>query len=219
MKGTEMTKSKICRVCNLRSIGAGTGEINDRADARRLEMCVPCAEEANWEIVHSDHSHAGLADGSLTWKGTTFKTKKSFDAWAASERGEMERCWICHPEFNRASEEYASRTGTSREGMTVHARGSVADKIAVIKEAGEKAGGKVSVRHERAEDKKIVLSTTLTWTSRVGAKLTVVWDDRGRFLYGPSVAVGRISADTPAKAKPRKIRNVSEALRFIASPA
>lgn len=202
------SRKNVCGSCNLRSIGAGTGESNDRADARRLDLCVPCAEESQWEIVHSDNSHAELADGSLTWKGTTFKTKKSFDVWAAEEKAAMERCWYCHPELNRASAEYVVVAGTSREGMVIHARGSLAEKVAVIDDAAKTAGWTTKIVNSKKHE-----TVTLTATSAIGAVLTVVWDARGRFQYGPTVA--RISAD----AKARKIRNVAEALRFIARPA
>lgn len=201
------SRKNVCGACNLRSIGAGKGDDNDRQQARTLDLCVPCLEEAGWENAHSDNSHADLADGSLTWKQTSFKTKREFDAWAETERAMMERCWICHPELNRASAEYVAVSGTSREGMVIHARGSVAEKVAVIDDAAKPAGWTTKIVNSKKHE-----TVTLTAVKN-GAVLTVVWDARGRFQYGPSVA--RISAD----GKARKIRNVAEALRFIARPA
>lgn len=207
-----------CTVCGIRPIGGGVGD-EDKATLRSLKMCNPCATEGSWENTHSDASHETI--DALTVKGSTFKTKAALEEWRAQERNVMERCWICHPELNAASTEYVSREGTSREGMTVHARGGITGKVACLQEAGKAAGGTVEITEQttgKGKDKAVIW-TTLVWRSAIGAELKVVWDDRGRFQYGPSVATGRISEDTPAKDAPRKIRNVAEALRFIANPA
>lgn len=211
-----------CTVCGVRSIGSGRGD-EDKGTLRALKMCNPCATEGGWENTHSDAGHETI--DTITVRNSSFKTKAALEEWKAEERKVMERCWICHPELNAAKVEYVAKDGTSREGMVVHARGGISGKVACLQEAGVKAGGKVEIKEEtvtrgKGKDKEeVVISTTLVWRSRIGAELTVVWDHAGRFQYGPSLAVGRISEDTPAKEAPRKIRNVAEALRFIANPA
>lgn len=211
-----------CTVCGVRPIGSGIGD-EDKRQLRTLQMCNPCATEGGWMNTHSDAGHETI--DALTVRNSSFKTKAALEEWKAQERKVMERCWICHPELDASSADYVAREGTSREGMVVHARGGISGKVACLQEAGKAAGGNVVVKEEtvtrgKGKDKEdVVVSTTLVWRSRIGAELTVVWDHAGRFQYGPSVAVGRISEDTPAKEAPRKIRNVAEALRFIATPA
>lgn len=206
-----------CTACGVRPIGGGIGD-EDKATLRSLKMCNPCATEGGWSNLHSDDAHETFE--TFTVKGSNFKTKAALDAWKAETRKATEQCWICHPELDASSADYVAREGTSREGMVVHARGGIDGKVACLKTAGETAGGTVEITEQTTGrgKEKAVISTTLVWRSRIGAELTVVWDDRGRFQYGPSVATGRISEDTPAKEAPRKIRNVAEALRFIASP-
>jgi hypothetical protein len=187
-----------CRSCEARPIGGGSGEENDRDYARTVELCVPCAEEAGWENSHGDYSHAALADGSLTWKGTSYKTKKAFDEWATDERASMERCWICHPELNRASVDYAGRTGTSREGMVI-----VVPVRASGKEKAEAVAAKIPFESKVRTVKGV---TTLRAAQEKGATLVLVWDERGRWDYSAS----RVEVD----GKARKIRNASEALRL-----
>lgn len=199
-----------CTACGTRGIGTGPGE-EDKATLKSLGLCNPCATEGSWSNAHSDHSHEGFE--SLTVRGSSFRTKAALDAYKAEIRQETERCWICHPELDRSRAEYVAKDGTSREGMIVHARGGIAGKVDCLKTAGEAAGGEVKVT-EQATGKgkeRAVIATKLVWRSPVGVELTVVWDARGRFQYGPSVVT--------TGEQPRKIRNVSEALRVIAQPA
>lgn len=192
-----------CTVCGVRGIGTGPGD--DRDSARSLKMCNPCATEGGWENTHDDHGHDAILQ--------KLADKKRLTAAQKAEQPITEHCWICHPELNAAKAEVAVKDGTSREGMVVHAQGGIEGKVACLKTAGEAAGGTVEVTEATTGrgKERAVISTTLRWRSPVGVELTVVWDARGRFQYGPSVvATGE---------QPRKIRNVSEALRVIAQPA
>jgi hypothetical protein len=195
----------VCRACEVRPVGGGTGEENDRTFARSIDLCVPCAEEANWENAHSDNGHDLLAAGTASWKNYSFKTKKAFDEWAAEERAAMERCWICKPELNRASEEYVGRTGTSREGMVINVplRASSKEKAeAIAAKIGKPYA--VSIRTVKGV-------TTLKAAKSQGEGVVLVWDENGRWDYSASRA--------EVAGKSRKIRNASEALRLCSFSA
>ena len=88
-------------------------------DAGVPDMCQPCADEGGWENTHNDNGHEDLA----------------------ADDSERDGCWVCHPELNRASDDYVARKGSSKAGMTVIAKG---DKISVVVEALRKAGAVVS---------------------------------------------------------------------------
>lgn len=83
-----MTAKKLCRVCGVRTIATGKGNNNDQMQAKAVELCIPCLEEAEWENTHSDDDHAGTPEGYLT-----------------------DACWICHPELNLAKKDHTPRTG------------------------------------------------------------------------------------------------------------
>jgi hypothetical protein len=183
-----MTAKTRCASCTVRPI------TNDSPES---QLCTPCLREAEWENSHSDNGHAGLADGSLTWKQTNYKTKKAFDAWVADESKTMEQCWICHPELNEAQREYTPRNGSSREGMRMTVRrGAAPQEKAALVEAAILGTGRGTAK---VTTRKGV--TTLKGT--IGdTPVELRWEGR-------SFVAGRFNG--------RAVRNVSEALRLVAA--
>jgi hypothetical protein len=171
--------TKKCRSCQIRPVAGGTvrgdGDA-DRATAKSVELCLPCLAEAGWENEHSDYGHADgkNADGDPT-----------------------DSCWMCHPELNEASADYAARRGTSRAGMTIHVpiRATGKDKAAAVITQLPK-GFATSVNTRKG---------VVTLKAAKGKDLGTVlrWNANGPFISG--------------EANGRKIRNVAEALRVLAA--
>jgi hypothetical protein len=86
---------KICTICNTRPVGTGAGV--DPQHARTMGYCNPCLTEAEWENMHSDYCHEGIADG--TYEGDDHTVL------------DMDNCWVCHPELNAAAVGYTPKTG------------------------------------------------------------------------------------------------------------
>lgn len=107
-----------------------------------------------------------------------------------------QKCWICHPELNEASASYKPASGSGRSGMrmTVRPTAGAKDKAKVIADALKTKGISSKVR---------TIKGTTTLTAKLGKDVTldVVWE--GRSLIS-------------AKAE-RKLRNVSEVLRYLES--
>lgn len=206
------TNRKLCNVCNTRPVATA----QQRREMGGIEdMCIPCYEEGSWENTHSDNAHDDIAADNFPFEATTFalnegsgteeERRAAYEAYIASEKAAMADCWICHPELNQASADYTPRNGTSREGMTIHARGTGDDKAALVIEAVKAIGG--TARAVRAGKGKKDAGE-LTLTAKIGeSTLTLKWDASGRYMYGPSVF------------NSKKVRNVSEALRIIAASA
>lgn len=156
----------------------------DRDYAKAVRMCVPCATEAGWENAHNDGHDRHSATGEI-------------------DATEVEHCWICHPELNNA-QLLAERkwTGTSRTGMTIHVtpKASGLDKAAQTGEQFPKAFA-VAISKPTKRNGQV---TTLKAATSVGNGFVLRWDASGRFFFGQFLQDG----------KPRKVRNVSEALRL-----
>lgn len=90
-----MGEPKLCRVCNTRKIGTGaTVAEGDIREARRMELCVPCSVQAEWDNEHSDAGHE------------------------ANSHSKVDACWACHPELNPDFDGAPEpRKGTSRAGV------------------------------------------------------------------------------------------------------
>lgn len=159
-------------------------------------ICAPCLEEAEWENLHSDNGHEGI--DTLEIGNTNLRSKKAFNAFVAETKAEMESCWVCHPEFNKAKEIYVQRTGTSREGIKL----SVPPK-ADAKTKALSVAAKIEGRHFEKGSVKVRTVKGIT-TLRAG-EVTLTWDVNGRFVSAGSSVNGK------------KVRNVSEALRVLAA--
>jgi hypothetical protein len=156
-------------------------------------LCTPCLTKAEMENTHSDHGHGDI--DTYTLANTNFTKKSQLEAYKAETKIEMETCWVCHPELDQSEESYVQRDGTSRAGMTIYAKGSAKEKAALIALAAEGTGnGSVKYRTVKGV-------TTLKGTAN-GVEIRMTWEG-DRFVSGTF--------------GPRKVRNVSEALRRISA--
>lgn len=183
-----MAASKRCEICETRPIMTGAEKAQVGSN---FPYCFPCMTKADWENTHSDRGHEDIDTYSVA--NTTFAKKSEVDAYVAETKEEMKGCWICHPEMDETQESYVQRNGTSREGMTIIAKGSAKEKAALVAMAIEGTGkGTVKV------------STRSGFTTLKGSfgetKIVAIWEGQ-RFHR--------------AEVGSRKARNVSEILRLI----
>jgi hypothetical protein len=167
------------------------------ANSEMPHLCIPCYTEAGWENTHSDQGHEGFE--ALTVKQTNFRTKAALEEWKAEVRKEIEGCWICRPELNKASAEYVSRAGTSRQGM----------KLSVtLKASGKEKAAEVQAKLPKgyaAKAQNVKGIVTLKAAISTGNGIILRWDANGRFLSG----------EVQLEGKSRKVRNVAELLRIV----
>lgn len=206
---------KICTICNVRPVAPAS-----QLPAAGMPYCVPCCTQADWENMHSDFGHTEIMNAtshleleSLTRselaqmietlpihgaaKGITSRTKKAeiIDLIRTRVADETRGCWICHPDLDETSAEYAPK-GTSRKGMVVTAKGDVTTKSALVANALKNTSGVTA---------KIVTTKTgiTTLVAKAdGVEIEITWES-DRYV------TGRIAG--------KKVRNVAEALRVIAA--
>jgi ribosomal protein S14 len=177
---------KTCVICKTRP-GMTASQLQFLGLGRDYaDQCQPCHVEAEWENAHSDRNHEAF--NAETWVPET--TERVVDLIE-----ETKDCWICHPELNEAAKTYAPRSGSSKAGMKIHAKGSVRDKIEVVKRAAMERGLSMAIEETGGQ-----------YTAKING-LQLSWDASGRYDYaGSSWANG---------GKVTKVRNVSEALRIL----
>lgn len=149
-------------------------------------LCTPCFDYAGWENTHGDNAHEGNG--------------------AASEAEEIAECPVCHPELDTRT---ARKTGRSRLGMVIVAKGTEIHKSETFRVAAEAAGWIVTVHAEDYSDGTDEGATRYYADAhRNGDAVQLAWDGR-RYDYPSSSA--RIAG------KDRKVRNLKEALRLLAA--
>lgn len=174
-------KKGLCNICGKRRNYTGPGDKAPRAS----DMCNPCFEEGGWENTHSDAAHSEIDLENLT------------EEQALEVRG----CWICYPELNLAQAE--PKTGRSRAGMVIVAKGTEIHKSVTFKEAAEAAGWSVVITTTVDADE----NERHTAAAKKGDDLIVMkWSGRA-YDYPASNAILR--------GKARKVRNLKEALRLL----
>lgn len=190
-----MSISPRCTICETRP-----AEPMSRRMSVDQVYCYPCSTLADHENAHSDQSHdeilrANSAGEKLTRKGWNFKTQKAMDEWLAAEREVMAECWVCKPELDETQIEYVQRKGVSRVGQTqiVPVRAPGATKAEAVRVALAAIGWTATVSARKGV-------TTLAIKS---SNFQLQWDERGCYMYGPSVYGDR------------KIRNAKEAVRIL----
>ena len=162
--------------------------------AKENGLCEPCSEYGEWENTHSDDAHDQYAD--------------STDEQVES----MKNCPVCHPELDPRNAKV--RTGRSRAGMVIVAKGSEFHKSETFRVAAVAAGWDVTVQRETyeleedAEGEGTRFYATATKTTQLGAddSISLAWDGRA-YDYPASGAV--------LAGKDRKVRNLKEALRLL----
>lgn len=186
-RAEEAAKAKPAPTAKKRCANCGTRPRT--SESPEGQLCEPCLREAEHENQHSDDDHEGLINRAETAKHANVDNKKSILADLARYQTEIDGCWICHPELNKASVAYVERAGTSRKGivMTVSLRATGREKAQQV--ATKLGGGKISSSKGR--------------TVLRHGDLVLVWEANGRFTSEGS------------KFGKRAIRNASEALRLV----
>lgn len=206
---------KLCTICGTAPANSPTGE-----------SCIPCYEYAADENSHNDNNHDGLNElfeklpslGAVALrqvaKGKVKNTGKdrmrSQDLRNAISNfitGETEGCLVCHPQRQNIAKPKIKRSAPvtdrpSRKGQKINvplrAPGAVKAAV-VIAAAGEERSFLTSLAGGM-------------WSLDVNFpqfSIHLSWDEEGRFDYEQSyVRVGT--------GKTKKVRNVAEALRWIA---
>jgi Rho termination factor-like protein len=150
---------------------------------RGSELCDDCREYAEWENTHSDNGH---------------------------ENGEgefAEGCPVCHPELD--PRKGPVKTGRSRAGMVIVAKGTEIHKSETFRVAAEAAGWTVTVQSETYElpEGTTGEGTRYYATATKGeSHIALAWDGRA-YDYPESGA--------SFHGKARKVRNLKEALRLL----
>jgi hypothetical protein len=145
---------------------------------RGSDLCDQCREYAEWENAHSDGGH---------------------------ERGEDVNedaisCPVCHPELDPRT---PRKTGRSRAGMVIVAKGTEVHKSATFKAAAEAAGWTVEISVQEYEDGG---TRHFADAHRGEDAIQLAWNGRA-YDYDASSAL--------LNGKSRKVRNLKEALRLI----
>lgn len=172
------TSGKICNVCKTRRAGN---------DAGLSDMCQPCADEGGWENAHGDNDHAGITAKLAAGEELDDVEKTEASIW-------MPKCWICHPELNKAQR--APRTRESKAGMTVLAKG---DKIGFVVDELRKLGAIVATETSKQGYTGLVARVD----TAVGSyQIECGW--WGRSFHYPAASING-----------KKFRNVSELFRML----
>ena len=146
------------------------------------ELCDECLQYAEWENAHSDGNHQAGED-------------VNEDAVS---------CPVCHPELDPRN---VVKTGRSRAGMVIVAKGTEVHKSLTFKRAAEATGWTVEIS-TMVEDEVEKHTAVAIRTTQLGADdvITLVWNGRA-YDYPASSAV--------LKGKVRMVRNLKEALRLL----
>lgn len=146
-------------------------------------LCPPCYDYAGWENTHSDSGHEALLD-------------------STSEQDEDQvSCPVCHPELDPRTER---KTGKSRAGMVILAKGDEVHKSSLFKRMAEAKGWKVVVTEiEISEDETRYVA--VAEMPNFG-EIHLAWNGRA-YDYANSGAT--------LNGKARKVRNLKEATRLI----
>lgn len=152
-------------------------------------ICTPCYEEGGWENTHNDAGHGDLDLNALT----------------DEQAEEVHGCWICYPELNEAQRE--PRAGRSRAGMVIIAKGTEIHKSATFREAAEKLGWTVTVQEQTYDDGDALNTRYYANAHKGQDAIQLAWDGRAYDYPGSSARLA---------GKDRKVRNLKEALRFLA---
>lgn len=149
---------------------------------RGSQLCDECREYAEWENTHSDHGHD---DG----------------------KGEYaEQCPVCRPELDPRT---ARKTGRSRAGMVILAKGTEVHKSNLFAKEAEAKGWTVTTMSETYELPEGTTGEGTRWfatATRGEESISLAWDGRAYDYHASSAVLA---------GKPRKIRNLKEALRLI----
>lgn len=158
-------------------------ECGRKEDFRASGLCTACREYAEWENTHGDENHETIANANFT-----------------------ETCPVCHPELDGRK---ARRTGRSRAGMTIVAKGTEIHKSLLFKKEAEAIGWTVEISketYEMAADAEGEGTRHYATATRGTDSISLAWDGRA---YDYSASSARIAG------KDRKVRNLKEALRLI----
>jgi hypothetical protein len=163
-------------------------ECGRREDFRASGLCRPCREFGEWENTHADEGHQ-----------------------TGNQQITVSDCPVCHPELDPRT---ARKTGRSRVGMVIVAKGTEMHKSLIFKAAAEAVGWTVEIARETyelaadAEGEGTRFYATATKTTQLGAddSISLAWDGRA-YDYDASSAV--------LAGKGRKVRNLKEALRLL----
>lgn len=205
---------KVCNICKTRPIDK---------EASVQDACLLCATEGEWENTHTDGSHEKLAQlvdqidiftavelrkaasSAGVKNAAKYKSAQLRELFAKAIADERKGCWICYPELNEAQRTTKARvTGErfSRKGQVIHVplRAPGEEKAAVIVKAAP--GAPIQIFTEKQGTVRLDLTTP-------SFVLILAWDAKGRYDYDRSVAA--------VGGKQKKVRNVSEALRILAT--
>lgn len=149
------------------------------------DICIPCYRESGWENTHSDAGHAEIL--------AQPESERTIE-----EQDEIRGCWICFPELNEANADYVAKSGTSRQGQVVVAKG---DKARIFSDAAEAAGFRTAF--QRLDSGK-----TTVIVEKAENRIMLVWN-------GPAYDYALSGATLGGKS--RKVRNLKEALRLLAA--
>lgn len=149
-------------------------------------LCEPCYDYAGWENTHSDDAH-----------GTDGFTGVPSD---------KDVCPVCHPELDRRTER---KTGKSRAGMVILAKGDEVHKSSLFKAMAEAKGWTVQVTvtlNASVDEDEDAQELHTAIASRGLDTIVLKWNGRA-YDYANSGAT--------LNGKPRKVRNLKEATRLI----
>lgn len=139
-------------------------------------LCKSCYDYAGWENNHSDEGHAN------------------------GEGESQDDCPVCHPELDPRT---ARKSGRSRLGMVIIAKGDETHKSNTFKVAAEAAGWTVNIQVEEYEEGNTRHYATAT---KGEDSISLAWEGRA-YDYPASSA--------KLNGRDRKVRNLKEALRVI----
>jgi len=190
-KTTVVKAGTKCIVCGTRNGMAAATRKAQGLGRDFKDQCLPCYEEGGWENTHSDAGHDQMDLGALT----------------EEQAAEVHGCWICYPELNEAKR--PARTGRSRAGMVIIAKGTEIHKSETFRKAAEAAGWTVTVQSETYElpEGTTGEGTRYYATATKGeSHIALAWDGRAYDYPESGASFG---------GKARKVRNLKEALRLL----
>jgi hypothetical protein len=146
-----------------RPVGGGKASgYEDRDWAEQNGYCMPCADEGQMDIAHTN-GHESISE---------------------------DECWYCHPELNEANKPYTPRNGTSRAGMVINVpiREAAIVKAAVV--ATRLTGVQIEGGTVRKIQASVKAAGAKLSVDKHGAAVLVfgdlelTWDYRGKFIGG-----------------------------------
>jgi hypothetical protein len=160
-------------------------ECGRKEDFRLSGLCAACREYGEWENAHSDEGH---------------------DDNAGAPKESLEDCQVCHPELDGRK---ARKSGRSRAGMVIIAKGTELHKSTTFAKAAEAAGWTVDITrefYELPEGTEGEGTRFYATATRGEDSISLAWDGRA---YDYPASSARLAG------KDRKVRNLKEALRLI----